>query len=92
MTFLENGNNYYLAFVTYAEASAFSDRTEGAGEPIPLIRQVEYIDEPKPGDYRHVTEQRIAEWPVEFLRRPRRTANTIGFLFSERPKEPARHP
>ena len=79
---LENGNDYYFAFATYAEALAHFNRTEGAEEPLALIRQVEYIDEPTPGDYRHVTEQRITEWPVEFLRRPRRTANTIPDFFS----------
>lgn len=42
-----------------------------------LIRQLEYIAEDNPGEYRHVKEERIAEWPVEFLRRPRRTQNTI---------------
>jgi hypothetical protein len=84
---LENGNDYYFAFATYAEAFAFFDRTEGAEEPLALIRQVEYIDEPNPGDYRHVSEQRIAEWPVEFLRRPRRSANTIeDFLSPRAPK------
>lgn len=84
---LENGNDYYFAFATYADASAFFDRAEGAEEPLALIRQVEYIDEPNPGDYRHVKEQRIAEWPVEFLRRPRRTVNTIpNFLSPSAPK------
>lgn len=56
-----------------AEALAFSQRTKGAEAPLALIRQVEYIAE----KYRHVREERIAEWPVEFLRRPRRTQNTI---------------
>jgi hypothetical protein len=84
---LEDGNDYYFAFATYAEASAFSGRTDGAEEPLALIRQLEYIDEPNPGDYRHVKEQRIVEWPVEFLRRPRRTANTIpDFLSPNAPK------
>lgn len=74
---LDNGNDYYRAFATYQQALEFSRSTPGAEEPLALIRQYEYIDEPKPGQYRHVKEQRIAEWQVEFLRRPRRTANTI---------------
>jgi hypothetical protein len=52
---------------TYAEALAFSQRTEGAEAPLALIRQLEYIAEPNPGDYRHIKEERIAEWPVELL-------------------------
>jgi NAD(P)-dependent dehydrogenase (short-subunit alcohol dehydrogenase family) len=74
---LEDGSDYYYPFATYAEALAFSQRTEGAEAPLALIRQLEYIAEDNPGEYRHVKEVRIAEWPVEFLRRPRRTQNTI---------------
>ncbi|HKR27552.1 MAG TPA: hypothetical protein VJS11_08855, partial [Acidobacteriaceae bacterium] len=70
----DKGNDYYYAFATYGEAAAFSASTPGAEEPLVLIRQIEYIDEPNPGEYRHVMEPRITEWPVEFLRRPRRTA------------------
>jgi hypothetical protein len=74
---LEYGSDYYYPFATYAEALAFSQRTEGAEAPLALIRQLEYIAEENPGEYRHVKEERITEWPVEFLRRPRRTENTI---------------
>ena len=74
---LEEGSDYYHAFATYAEALAFSRCTDGAEAPLALIRQLEYIAEPNPGEYRHVKEVRITEWPVEFLRRPRRTKNTI---------------
>ena len=84
---LEDGSDYYQAFASYAEAHAFSRGTEGAEEPLALIRQLEYIDEPDPGEYRHVKELRIAEWPVEFLRRPRRTRNTIPDFLS--PNAPA---
>jgi putative acetyltransferase len=83
----EDGNDYYYAFATYAEAAAFSESTPGAEEPLALIRQVEYIDEPTSGEYRHMKELRIAEWPVEGLRRPRRTPNTIPkFLSPGAPK------
>lgn len=77
-----NGSDYYYAFATYAEALAFSRDTKGAEEPLALIRQLEHIDEPNPGEYRHVKEERITEWPVEFLRRPRRTQNTISDFLS----------
>lgn len=42
----------------------------------------DYIAEHKPGEYQHVKELRITEWPVAFLRRPRRTANTIPDFLS----------
>src|SRR5215469_9420704 len=79
---LEEGSDYFHAFATYAEALAFSQGTAGAEEPLALIRQNEYIAEPETGRYVHVKELRIAEWPVEFLRRPRRTANTISDFLS----------
>lgn len=83
---LQDGSDYYYAFATYDEALAFSRVTEGAEAPLALIRQREYIDETNPGEYRHVKEERITEWPVEFLLRPRRTPNTIpDFLAPEAP-------
>jgi len=82
----QEGSDYYYPFATYAEATAFSERTQGTEEPLALIEQVEYIDEPEPGEYRHVKDVRIAEWPVGFLRRPRRTPNTIpDFLSPDAP-------
>jgi len=84
---LNEGSDYYRAFATYADARAFSETSEGAEAPLALIRQAEYIDEPTPGDFRHVKELRITEWPVEFLRRPRREPHTIPDFLS--PNAPA---
>ncbi|MFL5729643.1 MAG: hypothetical protein ACJ75J_09190 [Cytophagaceae bacterium] len=83
---LEDGNDYYYVFAAYDEALEFSKATKGAEEPIALILQKEYIDESEPGKYIHVSEERITEWPVEFLKRPRRTENTIpDFLSPDAP-------
>lgn len=83
---LEDGSDYYRSFATFGEALKFSNDTKGAEEPMVLIRQAEYISEPEPGQYEHIREERITEWPVEFLRRPRRTANTIpDFMASSAP-------
>ena len=83
---LADGSDYYHAFATYAQALAFSEGTNGAEAPLALIRQAEYIDEPEPGQYRHVKELRITEWSVEFLRCPQRQANTIpDFLSPDAP-------
>src|SRR5262249_16767442 len=68
----EDGNDYYYSFATYAEALAFSEQTVGAESPLALIQQLEHINEPEPGVYVHVKEPRNTEWPVEFLRRPKR--------------------
>jgi hypothetical protein len=83
---LMDGDDYFYAFDTYGEAQEFSEQTEGAEEPLALVLQREYIDEPNEGDYRHVKEERITEWPVRFLQRPRRTPDTIpNFLAPDAP-------
>lgn len=74
---LEGGNDYYYVFEEYPEALAFSQNTKGAEDVLALVLQREYIDEPEAGNYVHKKEERITEWPVEFLSRPRRQDNTI---------------
>jgi putative acetyltransferase len=82
----EDGNDYYYVFEAYEEALAYAGSNKGCEEPLALVLQNEYIDEPEPGEYVHVKEQRITEWPVEFLRRPRRTVKTIpAFLSPDAP-------
>jgi hypothetical protein len=79
-------SDYYYAFATYREALAFSKKTSGAEAPCVLILQREYIDQPSEGHYVHVKKERVAEWSVEFLRRPRRTPQTIpDFLSPDAP-------
>jgi hypothetical protein len=83
---LEDGSDYYYSFATYAEAHAVSQSTKGAEEPLALIRQDEYISEPEPGHFIHMKEVRYAEWPVDFLTRPKRTPRTIpDFLAVDAP-------
>jgi putative acetyltransferase len=80
------GSDYFYAFENYEEALAFSTDTTGAEEPLALILQREFIDESQPGVYKHVAEERITEWPVEFLNRPQRAADTIpNFLAPDAP-------
>lgn len=81
------GDDYYYAFETYAEAMEFSLATVGAKKPLVLILQREHINEPEPGQYVHVKEERITEWQVEWLLGTRRNANTIPDFFS--PDAPA---
>lgn len=83
----DSGNDYFYVFASYAAALAFSQRTTGAEEPLALILQREYIDEPEEEHYIHKKEPRIAEWSVEFLSRPRRTSNTLPDFFA--PDAPA---
>lgn len=83
---LEDGSDYYYAFATYAEALELSKATRGAEAPLALVLQREHINEPVEGQYFHVKEERVTEWPVEFLHRPRRTDRTIPeFLAPDAP-------
>lgn len=84
---IEDGDDYYNVFDNYEEALEFSEETNGAEAPLALILQKEYINEPEPGKYIHVKEERVTEWSVEFLNRPKRNANTIPDFFS--PNAPA---
>ena len=77
-----DGSDYFHAFADYADALEFSEETVGSEELIALVLQEEYIDEPEPGRYVHVREHRVTEWPVTFLRRPKRTARTIPDFFA----------
>lgn len=81
-----DGCDYFHAFASYSEAQAFAAETVGAQEPLALILQEEFIDEDAPGNYVHVKQRRVTEWPVEFLARPRRTPSTIpDFLAPDAP-------
>ncbi len=83
---IEDGSDYFCSFANYDEAFAFSEKTQGAEEPLSLILQKEHINEPEPGVYLHIQEERITEWPVEFLSRPKRTERTIpDFLAPDAP-------
>ena len=84
---IEDGDDYYYVFDCYEDTSAYSLNNIGAQSPIALVKQYEYISEPTPGEYIHVKEQRLTEWPVEFLNRPRRTEDTIPAFLS--PTAPA---
>lgn len=79
---LDDGNDYYYAFADHDAARDFARQTPGAEAPLALILQREFIDEPAKGQYVHVRRERVTEWPVDFLRRPRRTDRTIPEFLS----------
>jgi len=83
---LADSGDHYYAFATFAEAQLASQALAGAQEPLALILQRGYIDEIEPGMYRHVEQERVTEWPVEFLTRPQRDGRTIpDFLAPDAP-------
>lgn len=83
----EKGDDYYYAFEDFETAMECSQEERDAEKPLALILQREYIEEPEPERYIHVKEERITEWPVEFLTRPKRMSNTIpDFISPDAPK------
>ena len=74
------GEDYYYAFSTYEEALAFSQATSGAEEPLALVRQLEWIDEPQDGVYVHERGERVTEWCVEWLEQGSRKPGEIEAL------------
>ncbi len=82
-----NGNNvYYRAFAQYENALLFSKQSKGAEEPLVLIRQLKYINEPKPGVYEVREEDRVTEWQVQWLAGSKRLPGTIEKFMSEHRK------
>jgi hypothetical protein len=63
----EGGDDYYQAFATYQEALAYQVGEPGAGEPIVLVRQQEWVVEESPGYFVRKSGERLAEWRVEWL-------------------------
>jgi hypothetical protein len=81
-----DGSDYYYAFATFEDAMECSSEIPGSEEPLALVLQREHINELSPGEYEHIVEERVTEWPVSFLSRPRRTPRTIpDFLAPDAP-------
>jgi hypothetical protein len=78
----DEGDDFYYVFEDAETAIECSQHEKGAEEPLALVLQKEYIDEPETGEYIHVKEERITEWPLQFLKRPRRDENTIPNFMS----------
>jgi len=78
---------FYYTFEDAVSAIKFSEEKDGVDEPLALVLQKEYIDEPNDGVYVHVKEERVTEWPLQFLSRPKRSENTIpDFLAPDAPE------
>jgi len=86
-------DDFFHAYSSYDEARLAADSLRSTDEslaevesPLALILQRERIDEPETGVYVHIVEERQAEWPPEFLSRPKRTPQTIpDFLAPDAP-------
>ena len=76
-----NGDDYFYAFGSFEDAQDFSQKTKGAEEPLVLIRQLEWINEPEVGKFEHCKGERITEWlPIWLDRGARQVGEIENFL------------
>jgi hypothetical protein len=73
----DGGDDSCFSFASYDDALAFANREAGAEEPLVLILQNEWLDEPTPGQFIHKSGERLTEWRVEWLEGSRRTRHSI---------------
>ena len=74
----------YHAFETYEEALQFSQsRPHTAEEPLALVKQLEWINNPEEGVFQHHTGERITEWRTEWLEENKRTEDSISDFLTE---------
>lgn len=80
---ITNGDDYLCAFPTFEAAYEFS-LEKGFEEPLVLVRQLEWINEPSPGKYVHMKTERITEWCVEWLKDHKRKPWSIPNFIKEK--------
>lgn len=80
---LHDGDDYFHAFATFEDAERFSRQTPGSEPPLVLVRQWEHVNEPEPGVFVHVTEERVTEWNVEWLEGTKRGPDSIEQFLKE---------
>ena len=80
------GDDYFKAFATYEDAERFAQKTRGAEKPLVLVRQLEYVNEPKKGVFERVVGERLTEWLPAWLEGSKRAEDSIAkFLANPRP-------
>ena len=83
---LNGSDDYFVAFAQFEPAQIFSQKTRGAEPPLALVRQREWIDEPKRGNFIPRKSERTTEWQVSWLKDNKRS-NTSIEEFMKHPKE-----
>lgn len=74
---LNGSHDYFVAFAQHERAEEFSKKTSGAEPPLVLVHQLEWIDEPKHGQFIPMKEDRITEWQVVWLKGTKRNEKSI---------------
>jgi hypothetical protein len=84
---LFEGDDYFLSFDTYEKAFDFSEKNKGTEEPLVLVLQKEWINEPKSNHFVQMKGKRIAEWKVNWLKGRKRNKDSITRFLKEHQKE-----
>jgi putative acetyltransferase len=80
------GDSFFRAFASYETALQFSKSTPRSEEPLVLIRQVQWINEPEPGVFQAGSGERITEWKVGWLSGSKRSKDRIERFLKEHQK------
>jgi putative acetyltransferase len=83
---LNGSQDYFVAFAQYEPAQTLSETAPGAEPPLVLVRQLQWIDEPKRGVFIPNKGDRITEWQVAWLVDSKRSNQSIE-EFLKQPKE-----
>ena len=79
------GDVYYRAFASFEPALQFSKTTTGAEEPLVLVRQLKWVNEPEPGKFEPRSDERITEWQVVWLsEKTKRSEDSIERFLKEK--------
>jgi putative acetyltransferase len=74
---VNGGSDYFVAFAQYERALGFTEKTRGAEQPLVLVRQLQWIDEPAPQHYVPEKGERLTEWQVPWLDGSKRAVGSI---------------
>lgn len=80
----DGSDDLCFSFETYEEALEFSKNRDDAEKPLVLVEQLEWVDEPKPGVFKHMKEKRLTEWQPEWLTGSKRGNDTIPYFLKSR--------
>jgi hypothetical protein len=75
--------DYYAAFARYETALDYSSHTDGAEEPLVLVRQRESVNEPTPGNFVWDKAERLTEWQVRWLEGSHREPSSISDFLAQ---------
>ncbi|MCL4180210.1 MAG: GCN5 family acetyltransferase [Verrucomicrobia bacterium] len=78
------GDDFYRAFASFEPALRYSKSTAGAEQPLVLVRQLKWVNEPTTGQFEPRSDERITEWQVAWLPDHKRSEDSIAKFLREK--------